>query len=26
VADHNSYHLGQIVFLRKTLGACPRKV
>ena len=20
VADHNSYHLGQIVFLRKTLG------
>jgi uncharacterized damage-inducible protein DinB len=21
VADHNSYHLGQLVFLRKTLGA-----
>jgi hypothetical protein len=21
VADHNAYHLGQLVFLRKTMGA-----
>ena len=23
MADHNSYHLGQIVLLRKLLGSCP---
>ncbi len=25
VADHNSYHLGQLVFVRRLLGAWPKK-